>query len=188
MPNSIRNYIDFNIKPCHQSHSPIFFPFGQEASLAPKNSVDSYLSRIISLLTHSANYIFESLSFPLRYEPPLRRPCLPHCPAVAEYPKRHNQPFVQAQGWLCLFVSMRHRGFVLRSASVVAKQAPPAPCNPANYVVRASYLPCFIQKNATPKSDVFLNETSGISPRGSNPSLFLNVKRAVFIGPRLFSH
>ena len=136
MPNSIRNYIDFNIKPCHQSHSPIFFPFGQEASLAPKNSVDSYLSRIISLLTLSAKYIFDSLSFPLR----------PGC------------------------------------------KAPPAPCNPANYVVRASYLQYFIQKNATPMSDVFSNETSGISPRGSNPSLFLNVKRAVFIGPRLFSH
>ena len=98
MPNSIRNYIDFNIKPCHQSHSPIFFPFGQEASLALKNSVDSYLSRIISLLTLSAKYIFGLLSFPLRYEPSLGRLRLPHCPAVAEYPKRHSQPFVQAHG------------------------------------------------------------------------------------------
>ena len=188
MPNSIRNYIDFNIKPCHQSHSPIFFPFGQEASLAPKNSVDSYLSRIISLLTLSAKYIFGLLSFPLRYEPSLGRLRLPHCPAVAEYPKRHSQPFVQAHGWLCLFVLMKHRGFVLRSASAVAKQAPPAPCNPANYVVRASYLQCFIQKKRHSNEWRFSNETSGISPRGSNPSLFLNVKRAVFIGPRLFSH
>ena len=55
---------------------------------------------------------------------------------------------------------MRHRGFGLRSASVVAKQVPPAPSNPVNYVVRGSN-PLSSTKNVIQKNDIS-NETSGI--------------------------